>query len=77
MMFSFFFSGTVEEVILQRQMQKGILAAVTVDSAQKPNGNKNGMSADELRNCFDLKETLTCDTKEKVGMSWPDYGELI
>jgi len=66
-----FTSGTLEEVILQRQMQKGALASMTVDKAQKSKGN--GPSADEMKDCFNLKETRTCDTREKNGKKWPDY----
>lgn len=54
-------------------MQKGALASMTVDKAQKSKGN--GLSADEVRDCFNLKETRTCDTREKNGKKWPDYSK--
>lgn len=54
-------------------MQKGALASMTVDKAQTSKGN--GPSADEMKDCFNLKETQTCDTREKNGKKWPDYSK--
>ncbi|KAL3912282.1 MAG: hypothetical protein SGILL_006944 [Bacillariaceae sp.] len=68
-----FTSGTVEEVIYQRQMKKGGLSALTVDNCESSKGKvSNSLSAEELRDCFTLKESCICDTKNKVG-DWPDY----
>jgi SNF2 family DNA or RNA helicase len=67
--YRFFTSGTVEEVICQRQMQKGNLASRAVDS------KKGGLefSKEELvKDCFTLKH-VACDTKIKLGKSWPSY----
>ena len=56
-------------------MQKGSLATMTMDRAHKSKGTGNGLNADELRDCFTLKdEACICDTREKVG-NWPDYGK--
>jgi SNF2 family DNA or RNA helicase len=63
-----FTSGTVEEVICQRQIQKENLASRAVDS--KKGGL--GFSKEELKDCFTLKY-VSCDTKTKMGSSWPSY----
>ncbi len=63
-----FTSGTVEEVICQRQIQKGNLASRAVDSK----AGSLGFSKEEIQDCFTLKK-CDCDTKQKVGKSWPDY----
>ena len=56
-------------------MQKGSLATMTMDRAHNSKGTGNGLNADELRDCFTLKdEACTCDTREKVG-NWADYGK--
>ena len=48
---------------------------MTMDRARKSNKTRNGLNADELRDCFTLKdERCVCDTRQKVG-NWPDYGE--
>ena len=68
--------GTLEEIILQRQIQKGSLASTTMDRAQKSNRTGQGLNADEIRDCFALKdETCACDTRQKV-RNWPDYGKF-
>ena len=68
--------GTLEEVILQRQIQKGSLATMTMDRSQKSNDTADRLNANELRDCFTLKdERCVCDTRRKVG-TWPDYGEF-
>ena len=46
---------------------------MTVDSAQKIGQRLN---AEELKECFTLKETCICDTRNKVGKKWPDYSKL-
>jgi len=78
-----FSAGTVEEVIYQRQSQKGGLATLTVDatsnssrgkvSSSKTNTNNAKFSKEELRDCFTLKVNSACDTKEKIGKRWPNY----
>lgn len=65
-----FTSGSVEEVICQRQIQKENLASRTVDS-NKGSGLR-GFSKEELKDCFTLKH-VACDTKTKMGNSWPSY----
>ena len=45
---------------------------MTVDRVQKPKDSEKGLNADELRDCFTLKESCICDTREKIG-NWPDY----
>lgn len=65
-----FTSGTVEEVIYQRQLQKGNLATLAVDSAEKTSSH---FSKEELKDCFTLKEHCVCDTKRKMGARWIDY----
>jgi len=58
---------------LQRQIQKGSLATVTMDRSQKSNMTGERLNTDELRDCFTLKdERCTCDTRQKVE-NWPDY----
>lgn len=61
-------SGTIEEVIYQRQHQKERLAAMSVDSQSQGKFTK-----EELAECFTLKSNCPCDTKEKVGDAWPNY----
>jgi DNA repair and recombination protein RAD54 and RAD54-like protein len=74
-----FTSGTIEEVILQRQIQKGALATLTVDSGSLENmsafesGIPAKLSKEELTECFNLKENSICDTKVKLGTCWPSY----
>ena len=63
-------SGTVEEVILQRQILKRGLSKLTVDLS---NGHEEKFSKEELADCFDLKEDSICDTKVKLGTNWPSY----
>lgn len=65
-----FTTGTVEEVIYQRQTQKENLSTMTVDGAQ---GSTGKFTKEELVDCFTLKEDCDCDTKDKVGKQWPEY----
>jgi hypothetical protein len=54
-------------------MKKGALTALTVDSETNTKGNASSrLNADEIRECFVLKESCACDTKSKIG-HWPDY----
>jgi len=81
-----FCSGTLEEIVYQRQSQKGGLATLTVDAATNNSTDKRGkskktgvttnkamFSQEELRDCFTLKTDCVCDTKQKLGPRWPDY----
>mmetsp|Transcript_19780 Transcript_19780/g.48595 ORF Transcript_19780/g.48595 Transcript_19780/m.48595 type:complete len:181 (+) Transcript_19780:1163-1705(+) len=69
-----FTTGTVEEVICQRQIQKGNLATRAVDGkSSQSSGSKTSFSKAELQDCFTLKRNINCDTKTKLGKRWPDY----
>jgi len=49
---------------------------MTMDRSQKSNETADRLNANELRDCFTLKdERCVCDTRRKVG-TWPDYGEF-
>ena len=67
-----FTSGSVEEVCLQRQFQKGNLASGAVDAKK----GSLRFSKEELRDCFTLKVGCPCDTKTKVGDTWSPYNGL-
>lgn len=68
-----FTSGTIEEVILQRQIQKGSLASMTIDGAQRSNTTGQRLNTNEIRDCFNLgDEECDCSTRLKV-TNWPDY----
>jgi SNF2 family DNA or RNA helicase len=73
--YRFFSSGTVEEVVFQRQIHKGNLASITVDGSSSMKKNSSGFTKEELRDCFTLKEGCACDTKRKLGSKWPEYGK--
>ena len=66
-----FTAGTMEEIVLQRQEQKGSLATVTVD--RSVNDEPGKFTNEELRDCFTLKEHTCCDTKSKMKSRWPEY----
>lgn len=70
-----FTTGTVEEVIFQRQTQKGNLANLADYGGSKGKSKSNSASftQEELRECFTLKEGVKCDTKRKLGKKWGDY----
>jgi DNA repair and recombination RAD54-like protein len=70
-----FTTGTVEEVMYQRQSQKGGLATLTVDGAAHglATGKASHFSKEELADCFTLKENCACETKQKIGKHWPAY----
>jgi hypothetical protein len=58
-------------------MQKGALAALAVDNTKQTKGPaNNSLNPEELRDCFTLKESCNCDTKNKVE-NWPDYSECV
>eukprot|EP00978_Attheya_sp_CCMP212_P018129 scaffold49244_cov52-Attheya_sp.AAC.8 len=67
-----FTSGTVDEVILQRQMQKGSLATLA-HGAGSGKDRGSGFTKEEIRDCFTLKDGCDCDTKQKLGNKWSDY----
>jgi DNA repair and recombination protein RAD54 and RAD54-like protein len=66
-----FSTGTLEEVIYQRQIQKGGLSSLTVDAGSTAHDAK--FSKEEIKDCFTLKENCQCDTKLKMGKSWCEY----
>jgi hypothetical protein len=66
-----FSTGTLEEVIYQRQTLKGGLSSLTVDAGSTCHDAK--FSKEEIKDCFTLKENCQCDTKLKVGKRWSDY----
>jgi len=69
-----FTTGTVEEIIYQRQTQKGNLAKIANDGGSKKASKTNAsFTKEELRDCFTLKEGCKCDTKTKLGNKWSDY----
>lgn len=69
-----FTTGTVEEVIYQRQLQKGNLAKLANDGGSKMiDKDSSSFTKDELRDCFTLKRSSKCDTKQKLGSKWSDY----
>lgn len=67
-----FSTGTVEEIIYQRQQQKGALASVTVDCRED---GKASFSPEELKECMALKTMTHSDTKDKMG--WPDFANAV
>lgn len=76
-----FTSGTVEEIIFQRQSQKCGIATLTVDAGNGKSGRNEStqyeakFTKEELADCFTLKVDCACDTKLKVRSRWPDYDE--
>ncbi len=69
-----FTTGTLEEVIYQRQLQKGNLAKLATDGGSKRSGNaSSSFTKEELRDCFTLKRGSKCDTKQKLGSKWNDF----
>ena len=71
-----FVSGTVEEVICQRQLTKGGLAVQTLDCVDQNEKIKKNTHNDlkftdqELNDCFNLKDINTCNIKDKLGSDW-------
>jgi hypothetical protein len=64
-----FTSGTIEEVIYQRQSSKNTISGGVLD-------NKAGQSfsRDEINECMSLKAGCDCDTLRKAtGKCWPPY----
>lgn len=66
-----FTAGTVEEVIYQRQLQKGNLAKLANDGGTSTSAAS--FSKEELRDCFTLKLDCKCDTKRKLGKKWSEF----
>lgn len=64
-------TGTLEEVILQRQIQKSNLDTIS----SKSQNNFKRFTDEEIKDCFTLKENCVCDTKSKLGSKWRDYGK--
>jgi len=64
-------SGTIEEVIFQRQTQKTNLD--TMGSKNVARNQSNRFTDEELKDCFTLKENCKCDTKNKIGSKWDEY----
>lgn len=56
-------------VIFQRQTQKGNLAQLASGGGK----SNSSFTPEELRDCFTLSDTATCDTKCKLGNKWSDY----
>eukprot|EP00977_Amphora_coffeiformis_P007695 scaffold1690_cov182-Amphora_coffeaeformis.AAC.52 len=69
-----FSTGTLEEIIYQRQLQKGALASVTVDGLED---GKASFSPEELKECMTLKTNTESDTKDKMGKVWPDFASAL
>ncbi|KAL3822266.1 hypothetical protein ACHAXA_005899 [Cyclostephanos tholiformis] len=66
-----FTAGTIEEVIYQRQLQKGNLAKLANDG--KGGTNAASFTKEELHDCFTLKLECKCDTKRKLGKQWGEF----
>ena len=62
-----FTSGTIEEVMFQRQIQKGNLANAAFDGK-----HGSSFSNEDLQACLFLSDS-PCDTKSKIGQDWTDY----
>ena len=71
--YRFFTTGTVEEVIYQRQLQKGNLAKLANDGGKKGSSGNASFSKEEIRDCFTLKQDCQCDTKRKLGKKWSNF----
>lgn len=72
MIYRLFATGTLEEVIYQRQAQKENLSNLTFDG--KAGKNSEGrFTPEELADCFALKTGTVCETKRKLGSKWPEY----
>jgi len=65
-------TGTIEEVMFQRQTQKNNLDTIATNKTSKTKSHR--FTDEELRDCFTLKEKCTCDTKDKIGKDWEHYG---
>lgn len=69
-----FSTGTLEEIIYQRQLQKGTLASVTVDGREDEIAK---FSSDELKEAMTYKSNTQSDTKDKMGAAWGDFDGSI
>lgn len=64
-----FTSGTIEEVVYQRQMSKTTISGGVLDKKAGPT-----FSRDEINECMSLKAGCDCDTRRKAfGKCWPPY----
>jgi len=61
--------------MFQRQTQKTNLDTISKKKSSKSKSHR--FTDEELKDCFTLKERCACDTKNKVGKDWEDYGEFI
>merc|ERR1712147_64533 len=73
-----FTTGTVEEVIYQKQLKKSNIALLTVDQRKgsenrKMNSFDGKFTREELKDIFTLKENCVCDTRVKIGKKWENY----
>jgi SNF2 family DNA or RNA helicase len=66
-----FTAGTIEEVIYQRQLQKGNLAKLANDGDSGT--NSASFTREDLHDCFTLKLECKCDTKRKLGEKWSEF----
>jgi hypothetical protein len=68
-------------VIYQRQLQKSNLASFTADMrasvGKRKRNESNRFTPEELRDCFTLKKNCISDTRDKIGLKWPNYGKMI
>ncbi|GAA5872054.1 hypothetical protein JCM3774_006594 [Rhodotorula dairenensis] len=67
--YRFLTSGTVDEVIYQRQLTKLALSGAIMagEGAAASSKHKNTFTADELRNLFTLHEDVACQTHDLLG----------
>jgi hypothetical protein len=67
-----FTSGTIEEVMYQRQQTKNTLSEGVLDKS-----GQGGFSREEIGDCLTLKLGCDCDTAQKAvarsGKPWPAY----
>lgn len=61
--------------MFQRQTQKNNLDTIATNKSSKNKSHR--FTDEELRDCFTLKEKCMCDTKDKIGKDWEDYGEFL
>ena len=66
-------------VVYQRQIQKGNLAnlAVGKSTEAEKKDTSTQFTKEELMDCFTLNVDCDCDTKEKLGNVWNEYGEYM
>ena len=47
------------------------------NNTKRNNNNTKRKTQEELRDCFNLNIDCDCDTKEKLGNVWNEYGEYM